>query len=248
MKEFKSFLWQEQHTLKSYEVAPNKLLKLKSLFNYAQDVAWHHANALNFGFDDLIEHDLIWVLSRIKLKLNRLPAWGEKLTIETWPKGVDRLFALRDFYLKDENAKIIGAITSAWLTVNVHRRRPHRFKAFESIDWPKDVHALNEQLDKITIVGSQVYADSRTVRHDEIDLNEHVNNAVFIGWMTDALFSYMGKIVDIKELQVNFEREAKIGDTILLTIHKNIESMPSYFIQCNNSDSNATVFTACIWL
>ena len=77
------------------------------LFWQIQDIAWEHAEILGFGFNDLQKKKQFWVLSRILVKINRRPKWGEKFKIETWPVGIDGLLALRDIKFTDKNDKII---------------------------------------------------------------------------------------------------------------------------------------------
>ncbi len=240
----KSHIWREQHKLKSFDVGANRLMQLKSLFYYLQEGAWNHANHLGFGYQDLEGHDLIWVLSRIKVRFDKLPAWGDNITIETWPKGMNRLFALRDFVLMDEDQDVLCAATSAWLTINKTRRRPQRFKAFEEVNWANERHGLATELDKIVFEPSPIFTDKRKVRQSEIDLHHHVNNAVYVSWITDIFFEYFSESAIIKEMQVNFESEAKLADNIVLTIHSLSNDAERYFIDCLNTSNDTLVFKA----
>ena len=55
------------------------------------------ADLLGFGFVNLHPQKLFWVLSRFSIELERPVKWQEKITIQTWPKGMDRFFYLNHF-------------------------------------------------------------------------------------------------------------------------------------------------------
>ena len=51
------------------------------------------------------------------------------MTLETWPSGIDRLFAIRDFRMVAGEEVLLRA-TSEWMVIDVNRRRPVRLPAW----------------------------------------------------------------------------------------------------------------------
>ncbi len=94
--------------------------------NFFQEMAYHHANQLGFGYDDLKEKQTFWVLSRMKIRIDQYPVWDDKVSVETWHRGMERLFGLRDFRVMDQSGKILGKATTAWLILDSQTRRPVR--------------------------------------------------------------------------------------------------------------------------
>ena len=95
------------------------------IFNYLQDAAGSHADELGVGLKQLRQSDLSWVLSRIKVKMDEFPEYGDILRISTYPSGFDRLFAYRQFVLSSAiTGKRFGVAGSAWLTLNPENFRP----------------------------------------------------------------------------------------------------------------------------
>lgn len=86
---------EKDYRIHVYETGPDGKLSLYSLFDYFQDIASDHAVQLGFGRDDLVKKNHFWVLSRIYAVIYELPVWGDKITLRTWPKGTDRIFALQ---------------------------------------------------------------------------------------------------------------------------------------------------------
>jgi len=94
-------LWKDKYTVKSYDVDQEKRITLMSLFNCFQESASHHAERCDFGYKSLREKGKFWVLSRLRIEIDRLLLWEEPFTVETWSKGAQGIFALRDFLVVD---------------------------------------------------------------------------------------------------------------------------------------------------
>ena len=75
------------------------LLKPAAFMDLAQEMAYHAATRLGFGYDDLQVHHTAWVLSRMHFKFNNPPRWRDRVSLFTWHKGTDGLMFLRDFEL-----------------------------------------------------------------------------------------------------------------------------------------------------
>ena len=80
-------------------------LKPASFMDLAQEAANRHANVLGFGYDDLIASRTAWVLSRMHIDFVDTPKWRDEVTLQTWHKGLNRLFFLRDFIMTDKEGR-----------------------------------------------------------------------------------------------------------------------------------------------
>ena len=64
---------------------------------FFQEVAWRHADSADFG-RILQEANQMWVLSRFEIKCEDFPSWGDHVEIFTAGRGVEGLFAFREFF------------------------------------------------------------------------------------------------------------------------------------------------------
>ena len=194
----------------SYDVDFNSRLNVFSLFNYFQEIAWEHAAILHFGLEDLSAKNLFWVLSRVRVEIERLPLWTEKLTLITYPRGNDGLFAIRDYEIFDsKGVRIIGG-SSSWLILDFKNRRPVRLS---DLDFP----FMTNERRAITVNASKI-ADAKveptktyglTVKTSDIDVNYHVNNTRYIEWAYNSFPLEYHKDNLIKVVEVNFLAEGK---------------------------------------
>lgn len=231
--------------IKSYDVDQNKKLKISALFNYMQDIAGYHAEELNVGYGALKEKNLFWVLSRVMITLDRLPTWNETLRIVTFPKGINKLFAVRDFiyYIGDER---IGASTSYWLLLNIQTLRPQRIESLNmKINFDNNERGLDISLDKLKFDGFLRSPLERNVYYNDIDVNNHVNNARYVEFIEDYFSTELLSGKTISNIQVNYLSEAKIND--VLTIQSGYSEDGRFsFIDISNKNGSAKNIEAII--
>ena len=113
----------ERHTVTCYETDASWRMKPASFMNLAQEAAGCHAVHLGFGYDDLIASNMAWILSRVHVEFTDAPKWREDIILNTWHKGLNRLFFLRDFILTDKEGHERVKATTSWLVLDLATRR-----------------------------------------------------------------------------------------------------------------------------
>lgn len=217
--------YQDQLSVRSYDADQAGRLKPSSLFNYFQEAAWRHAEMLGFGYAALLEHDLFWVISRIQLEWADELRWGDEITVETWPKGVTKLFALRDFIVRRADGTEAVRATSAWLTLDLESKRPRRPEnIMDGSVMLEDDHAIEQFPGKIAMPTDLYHAASRVARYSDLDVNRHVNNARYVDWLFDALPPRPDMAVPFTRMNVQFTGEARWNEEleVLTEVHDSI--------------------------
>jgi acyl-ACP thioesterase len=178
--------WQEAFPLRLYEVSSDGRATVTTLMNLFQEVASHHAEHLDCGFSYLYPRNLGWVLSKFYLRMERFPRYGEVLTLRTWPRERKRIFAFREveFLLGSET---VGRGTSAWCVIDLGERKALSVEKV-LVPYPLREEAFfSEEPASLPRLESPSWEWSTTPRITEIDMNGHVNNAVYLGWAVEAL-------------------------------------------------------------
>lgn len=234
----KSFILQFSETDFSFA------LKLHALVNRMQEVSSLHAEELGMGYEALAEHQLGWIISRYKISMKRYPTWREKITIETWPSGLDKLFAMRSFRIYDEANEQIGNIYSAYMLISSETGRLQRMSALP-IELPVIEDDENiEELKKIRMP-SQIHSTYvRRVHYTNIDLNMHMNNAYYVQWIEDCFELEQYKEMQVNNLQVNFISGAKLGEEVVITVYVDDQCPHDYYIQGKEEKSQREIFQA----
>lgn len=205
-------------TVHSFQADVNANARISALFNFMQEAAWQSAESLGFGFNDLMAHNLIWVLSRQYLRIQRLPKWGEDIRIKTWPSGQEKIFCYRDYELLDSEDNILLQSTSAWFAVNVENRRPQRTSTFypeTASDFPAKIFP-DRSFQKLSWDSEDVLSNTLSVGFQDLDVNDHANNTRYIDWLMEGLPLQFLKSHFLAELEMNFLAEAVYQDRIAI--------------------------------
>ena len=204
--------------LHSWEVDHKGRAKPDILFSFMLDSAWAHANNSDFSYEALREEGQIWVLSRFLAVFHELPAWDEEITVETWGKGTDKLFGLRDFAVYSGSGKKIISATSAWLVIDRKTSRIQRID-LEHSNFPlqQNKHEIETKLGKIEELESNRTDFDYIVRYTDIDVNNHVNSSRYMGWILDSFPRNVLEEKSLRSIEINFLAEAQLGDKVFVS-------------------------------
>ena len=213
-------IWQETYQIRSYEVDCHHRLSVLALFNFMQEIASRHAEALGVSIQQLLSENYTWLLSRLKIRIASFPGWKDQIVLRTWPSGTRRLFALRDFEILDKDHQPVAAAISAWLVLDVQKHRPVRIAPFvERLKPLEGNHILPDTLDKLPGLDSRTHEKQFVVRHRDLDINQHVNNVIFVEWLLESIPAGVLNTSALAELEINFLAEAFYEDHILAAYH-----------------------------
>lgn len=183
-------------------------LRLGALVNLLIQSAIESAEQLGFGFERVRQQQLFWVLSRLSLQLERPLQWGEVLSVSTWPKDVEGLMYLRDFELRGEDQALALRSTSAWLAIDLARKRPRRLQGLEAEKFVRlrDKHALSTSPEKLPAVREGRETEV-VAAYSDLDLNRHVTSTRYIDWAMNTLALDFLQTHYPHALSINFLKE-----------------------------------------
>ncbi len=207
----------QRYKVRSYESDSRGALKAVSLLNYFEDAAGEHANLLGVGGRDLMAKKFSWVLSRLHLKVIRYPHWEDRVTLRTWAHGWKKIFAIREFELSGENSEIFAVATTSFITIDLEQKKPVNAETILS-EFPLHAErALQDSLGPMPKLKADLpYLEKPfLVRLNDLDLNQHVNNAVYVQWALETLPDELGKDFGPMEIDVAFRAETTFGDRVL---------------------------------
>ena len=206
---------EKQFRIRSYEVDFRGKVSPVAILNYLQDAAAEHAHRLGVAVTDLLPHGVTWVLSRSHLKLFHTPGVGEVLRVRTWPSLRDGRFTCREFELHDRQGELVALATTSWAVLDVASRRPVRLDT-NLPTYPLDPRrAIDDDFASLPRLDEADRTLSFRIRLTDLDLNSHVNNAVYAAWALEVVPPEVMAECRLEELEIAFRAEARYGDSII---------------------------------
>lgn len=237
-------IWNEQFQIDTHEADMNGLARLDALFCCFQEAAGHHARDLGVGREELSRQGCLWVLSRCRMQIDRYPAWGQKVTVQTWPCGVERVFALREFEFLSDAGERLGSGISAWLILTQEKHRPMRPGPIMQAVPPTRAAARPEavtdkQANPVGLSDLRLFS----VRYSDLDVNRHVNNAAYVRWILDSFDAPRHDRFEIAAIRIDYISETHLGEPILVKA-QTVEADGSQTILGVRPESDQPVFQA----
>jgi medium-chain acyl-[acyl-carrier-protein] hydrolase len=199
--------------VRSYNINRFGELSTSFLFYQMQEIAWEHAHLLGFGYDHLKQDQLFWVLSRLWVKIERIPVWKDNLVLETWSRGTDGFFGYRDFRFFDQSEEVIIKGTSSWLVLDAASKRIKRLSDFNNFA-PYQESLFGFNASKVESPVSDEELQFSPVLFNEIDINQHFNTGRYLERVIDSYdFEFHGKN-ELIEFEVNFLKEGMPSDKL----------------------------------
>ena len=240
--------WKECYKLRTFDVDLTNHVKISSIFNFMQESAANSADSLGFGYDQLIDEQLFWVLSRAKIEFNTLPSLGDEIRIETWPRGLDKIFALRDFLIYDGNNALIGKATTSWLMIDGKTKRPVRSDTLaHRLPLTETTNAIDEVCGKIETATETLLIHEVKVGYTDIDINQHLNNVRYVEYILNCFPADVYRDNHINRLQINFLSESRYDDQIRLYKAKTGEEDSVYYIEGLNQNDQKVFQSSIEW-
>lgn len=206
--------WRQSHVVRFADLDAHGLASAAAFCRWLQETAGSHARAAAVAGAN--GDGLFWVLSELRLRVDRYPDEGERVTVETWPAGrLGGARGYRDFSLRGEAGEPVGAAASLWLLLDAGASRPVRLP--RSV---VDLRALDREpvdLPEVPLTaapGPEAPGYQRTTRWHDLDANGHVTNARLVEWLLDAAPPAAWDEFRPSWLSVRFAREVRCGATV----------------------------------
>ena len=206
--------YKESFIVRSYEADYYGDLTILALCDQIQDAAWNDARRIDWG----LTVDQTWVLTRLALEISGpLPRWAEDYSVETWHRGIEKAFGVRDFEITTERSGAVAVATSSWLVIDRVNRRPVRLRGFpEHAPGASQRSVMERSAPRIAKFSWTDQGPFVPVRYGDLDVNRHVNSMTYVRWILDGYSFAFRQTNTLGRLEINFLAEALEDDHVAL--------------------------------
>lgn len=209
----------EVFTVRATDCDVNRRMRPAALFIAMQEGGERHACSLGLGYDAMMARGLFFVLARIHVRFDRAPRCGEKVAHTTWPGTSNRFFCPRYHTFTLEDGTPLASASALWVMLDVQQRKivspltaklpfPDTRDIPSPIDLPTRLPQLGETTQMLT----------RCPAYSDYDINGHVNNTRYIGWLCDALGNAALNDHYLDELIAGYEKEIRSDDPLHISL------------------------------
>ena len=206
----------EQETA-AYLCDQKDLLQPWAAVRLCQEISEAHSMAMGVGYEELMQRNSIWILSRAYYCFYKRPKAFEKIMLNTWSRGTDGLFAFRDYRMTDMAGETLLTGTTYWPMIDFSTRKPLRLKEimthYECCTDEATNHSVLERL-RLPEMSNPDGCFEQTAVYSMIDHAQHVNNAEYVRLVFDSLMQTNFNLDQPFSLEMNYQHETHPGDTL----------------------------------
>ncbi|MCR5266519.1 MAG: hypothetical protein K6E29_08010, partial [Cyanobacteria bacterium RUI128] len=225
----------------------NLAMKPYALLNFLQDIASENAEQWGFGYSYIYPKNYAWFLLKYRMEFDEYPFDVQDLELTTEPRGYNKLFAYREFELRNKE-KRVGRMFSMWSLVDIDNRSMVPISSIITNNRHMTVYEKRDtdlSFQKVTPVTDAEIEKEFEVRYNDLDVNGHANNGNYIVWAFEPLSYEFKNEHKIKTLDMVFKKEARFGEQISSQIQFKDENTTLHRLQ--NKDGEDLCLIECLW-
>ncbi|GAA0145248.1 hypothetical protein Leryth_022200 [Lithospermum erythrorhizon] len=216
-------IFRQNFGIRSYEIGADRTASIETLMNHLQETALNHVKSVGLlgdGFGstpEMCKKNLIWVVTKMQVLVDRYPTWGEVVQVDTWVAASGKNGMRRDWLLRDINTgEILTRASGVSVMMNKETRRlakipdeVRREIGGYFLDTPPVVEDCNTKLPKLDENTADFISSGLTPRWSDLDVNQHVNNVKYINWILESAPSPILETHELASMTLEYRRECR---------------------------------------
>ena len=183
------------------------------LVNAFQDTASQHHHELGISGFHMALKGLKWVVAQYRIRIHCPMNWLTPFTLSTGRYPWNNLYETRTFTITDPDGRVLVRATGIWVLVKADTGRPVRLNRHMPPELMDQAPGEDPQLVKSRPALSldTPHTGFRVMFHD-LDMNQHVNNAVYVRWAIESQTKSTGHLP--AEILVSYLKECFYPETV----------------------------------
>jgi len=217
--------------IRQYELDARGELPNSALQRLFQETATQGSADAGYGVEWYSTHNSVWVIYQMTLEHARPIRYGDELAITTWVSDFQRVRSHREYLARHARTnEIVARGRAYWAHLNRATLMPTRIPVdlFEQFA-PNGVSALPRIAPRIypaPRLGFDEFHTTRRVYRYEADEMQHVNNAIYIDWLEEALAdaammffpAQNDRRLSVYRHDIEYTRSAVPGDQVEISV------------------------------
>ena len=189
------------------------------LGNHMLNAADFHSTDRGFGMKYLMTIQRSWVLSRLAIEMNEMPAQYTRFRVETWVENAMRFFTSRNFRVSSSDGeKVFGYGRSIWAMIDTETRQPTDIFSIDNgaiNDWiVKDEECPIQKGGRVKMSEEAELVRTIDTYYNDVDINGHINSVKYIEHVLDLWPLDWYQQHQIRRFEIAYVAEAHAGDQL----------------------------------
>jgi acyl-ACP thioesterase len=191
------------------DVAPSGRVRLDAIARWLQDAAF--ADLVDSGLPD----DGVWVVRRLRIRVERFPRFREAAEVDTWCSGTGSLWAERRSTVRGADGGLIEAV-ALWVHLDPRGARPRPMPdGFAAVYGPSAAgRRVRARLRHRAMPPDRAQRSPWVFRVADLDLADHVNNAVYWQVLEEDLAG--AGVPEPFDAEIEHRAPADVGEAAIL--------------------------------
>ncbi|KAF7152762.1 hypothetical protein RHSIM_Rhsim01G0090800 [Rhododendron simsii] len=221
-------VFRQNFSIRSYEIGADRTASIETLMNHLQETALNHVKSVGLlgdGFGstpEMCKRNLIWVVNKMQVVVDRYPTWGDAVQVDTWVAPSGKNGVRRDWLVRDwKTGDILIRASSVWVMMNKETRKISKLptEVREEIgsyfvDSPPLVDEESRKSPKLDESTADYIRTGLTPRWGDLDVNQHVNNVKYIGWILESAPLPILESHELSCITLEYRRECRRGSVV----------------------------------
>lgn len=221
------------------DVNKNNEVSTKRLLECLEDIGGLQSDEVGYGFNNIEETNLTWVLLYWKIRIFERPRSGQVIKVKTWARNSTKIHTFRDFKVYDANDKLIAIATSKWVllnakTMSIEKITPELIGKYD----PENISVFDNEPEINKLPEPTDYSSmfTYTILRKDIDINNHVHNISYLDLAYEALPEDVYSNIEFNNIEIMYKKETKLGETIKC-LYSNIDD--EHYVVIRSEDGKA---------
>ena len=223
--------YNKEYKISYSEVDQDLKLGVYESFNLAQDTVTDYFES--FGGDNIVvknKDNAVWVVSKAKVHFNKFPSWRDVIKGRCYTTKIKPIRVEVETAFKNIDDEVLFVTNQESCVLDLETRK---IRKVNTVSYPEDME-IEQSLTQDGYLKLDVefteddFAYEQKIYSQDIDYSRHVNNAIYVRYIMNALSCDFFNKNKITDFEIHYINESKEGQ--ILKIYKKEENKNISFL------------------
>ena len=200
------------------EIGIHNKLTNYGILAFLEDIATYHSGLVGYGVNDIEKNKGAFLILDWNLEVKKRLSFNDTIKVKTYavPEDKPSFHCYRNFEIYDENNYLIAIASSKWLFYNFEKHKIEKLDldTLNLFNPEGDLSKTENKITKLKEPDSYERMLEYQVKRADIDVNNHVNNLVYLKIANEVLPEDVYFSEESNNLRITYKHQIRLGATV----------------------------------